>query len=147
MKKFGELEQELLKRFQAQQETKIGCIGTSNFRMLRPRLNQTKTLGGCPDRDSSRLKNMDDVETETNRYSSNGVEIKKKSLAYHWLANLHKITTGQLTSMRQLVVSLILQDIYSFDKGWVTKKNVLESGKSPKRGGDQKVWNPDFSQM
>ena len=53
-------------------------------RMSRPRLIETKKFGGCRDRDSSRLKNLEDVETETHRDSSKGVETETESLATHW---------------------------------------------------------------
>ena len=53
--------------------------------MSRPRLIETKKFGGCRDRDSSRLKNLEDVETETHRDSSKDVETETEteSLATH----------------------------------------------------------------
>ena len=53
--------------------------------MSRPRLIETKEFGGCQNRDSSRLKNLQDVETETHRDSSKGVETETdtESLATH----------------------------------------------------------------
>ena len=55
--------------------------------MSRPRLIETKKFGGCQGRDSSRLKNFEDVETETNRDSSKGVktETETESFAIHWV--------------------------------------------------------------
>ena len=50
--------------------------------MSRPRLIETKKFGGCRDRDSSRLKKFEDVETETDRDSSKGVETE--GLATRW---------------------------------------------------------------
>ena len=56
--------------------------------MSRPRLIETKKFRGCRDRDSSRLKNLEDVETKTDRDSSKGVktetETETESLATHW---------------------------------------------------------------
>ena len=55
--------------------------------MSRPRLIETTKFGGCRDWDSSRLKNLEDVETETHRDSSKGVETETEteteSLATH----------------------------------------------------------------
>ena len=66
--------------------------------MSRPRLIETLKFGGCRDRDSSRLRNLEDVETETHRLkqfedvetetdrdSSKGVETETEteSLATH----------------------------------------------------------------
>ena len=47
--------------------------------MSRPRLIETMKFGGCRDRDSSRLKNLEDVETETHQDSSKGVETKTET--------------------------------------------------------------------
>ena len=51
------------------------------FRMTRPRLNKTLKFGGCRDRASTRLKDLEDVETETHQGSLKGVETE--SLATH----------------------------------------------------------------
>ena len=53
--------------------------------MSRPRLNETLKFGGCQDRDSLRLRNLDDVEIEAPRDSSKGVETETEteSLATH----------------------------------------------------------------
>ena len=47
--------------------------------MSRPRLMGTKKFGGCRDRDSSRLKNLEDVETEIHRDSPKGVKTETES--------------------------------------------------------------------
>ena len=59
--------------------------------MSRPRLIETKKFGGCRDRDSSRLKNLEDVETETHRDSSKGVETETESLPTHWVGGLARL--------------------------------------------------------
>ena len=53
------------------------------WRISRPRLIETLKIGGCRDRDSSRLNKFEDVETETDRDSSKGVETETESLATH----------------------------------------------------------------
>ena len=74
--------------------------------MSRPRLIETKKFGGCRDRDSSRLKKFEDVETETDRDSSKGVETETEteSLATHWMEDNRQWKTtfdGRQPSMEE----------------------------------------------
>merc|ERR1711915_129396 len=69
-------------------ESKLGKVNSIS-RMSRPRLIETWIFAGCRDRDSSRLGNLLDVETETHR-----------DWEICWMSRPRLIETGKFSGCR-----------------------------------------------